>query len=71
MKKYCTLFFYGVLCLFPFSASARCAVCYTQGMSGASIAVIILVTSFIIIMLDINFIRYCYPEFELFCRSDH
>ncbi len=57
MKKYCTLFFYGVLCLFPFSASARCAVCYTQGMSGASIAVIILVTSFIILFIANKFLQ--------------
>ena len=27
---------------------ARCAVCYTNGMSGASIALIIIITSFII-----------------------
>ena len=57
MKKYCTLFFYGLLFLFPFSASARCAVCYTQGMSGASIAVIILVTSFIILFIANKFLQ--------------
>ncbi len=30
-------------------ASARCVVCYTNGMSGASIAVIVLISSFIIL----------------------
>tara|TARA_Y100001970_G_C14157875_1_gene816676 strand:- start:442 stop:636 length:195 start_codon:yes stop_codon:yes gene_type:complete len=57
IKNYLILFFYGVLCLFPFSASARCAVCYTQGMSGASIAVIILVTSFIILFIANKFLQ--------------
>ena len=57
IKNYLILFFYGVLCLFPFSTSARCAVCYTQGMSGASIAVIILVTSFIILFIANKFLQ--------------
>ena len=43
--------------LVSFSASARCAVCYTQGMSGASIAVIILVTSFIILFIANKFLQ--------------
>ena len=30
---------------------ARCAICYTQGMSGASIAVIVIVTSFIFLFI--------------------
>ncbi|SUZ95513.1 uncharacterized protein METZ01_LOCUS48367 [marine metagenome] len=31
----------------PTSAFARCAVCYTKGLSGASIAVIVILSSFI------------------------
>jgi len=31
----------------PTSAFARCAVCYTNGISGASIAVIVIISSFI------------------------
>ena len=32
--------------LISFPVSARCAVCYTKGMSGASIAVIVIIASF-------------------------
>ena len=31
----------------PIPAFARCAVCYTNGLSGASIAVIVIISSFI------------------------
>ena len=57
IKYYFILFFYGLLFFLPFPASARCAVCYTQGMSGASIAVIILVTSFIILFIANKFLQ--------------
>ena len=30
-------------------AYSRCAVCYTNGLSGASIAVIVIVTSFVLL----------------------
>ena len=33
--------------LISFPVSARCAVCYTKGMSGASIAVLIILSVFI------------------------
>ena len=42
-----TSFFYSLL--FSSNALARCAVCYTNGLSGASIAVIVIVTSFVLL----------------------
>ena len=40
-----------ILIIFPFQASARCAVCYTKGLSGASIAVIVIISSAIFLYL--------------------
>tara|TARA_B100000029_G_C17429601_1_gene907386 strand:+ start:290 stop:466 length:177 start_codon:yes stop_codon:yes gene_type:complete len=37
------------LIFFTYPAFSRCAVCYTNGMSGASIAVIVIVASFVIL----------------------
>ena len=31
--------------------SARCAICYTKGLSGASIAVIVIISSFIFLFI--------------------
>ena len=36
-----------IIVYMPTSAFARCAVCYTKGLSGASIAVIVILSSFI------------------------
>ena len=36
---------------------ARCAVCYTQGLSGASIAVIVIVLSFILLFFGNKFLQ--------------
>jgi len=36
-----------IFLLIPLPAFGRCAVCYTNGLSGASIAVIIIISSFI------------------------
>ena len=36
-----------IILYIPTPAFARCAVCYTKGLSGASIAVIVIVSSFI------------------------
>ena len=38
-----------LIILMPISAYARCAICYTNGLSGASIAVIVIVVSFILL----------------------
>tara|TARA_Y100000590_G_C15169119_1_gene806675 strand:+ start:369 stop:563 length:195 start_codon:yes stop_codon:yes gene_type:complete len=39
------------------TANARCAICYTNGMSGASIAVIIIIVSFIILFIANKFLQ--------------
>jgi len=41
--------------LLSMPAFARCAVCYTNGLSGASIAVIIIVTSFVLLFIANKF----------------
>ena len=38
------IIFLIIVCM-PVSAFARCAVCYTKGLSGASIAVIVIILS--------------------------
>ena len=35
-----------IIVYMPIPAFARCAVCYTNGLSGASIAVIVIISSF-------------------------
>ena len=37
---------------FPYQLMARCATCYTNGLSGASIAIIIIISSFIVLFFD-------------------
>jgi len=56
-KNYLILFFSFIFLLSSVSAYARCAICYTQGMSGASIAVIVIITSFIILFLANKFLQ--------------
>jgi len=41
------LIIFLIIVYMPTSAFARCAVCYTNGISGASIAVIVIISSFI------------------------
>ena len=41
----------------PFSVNARCAICYTQGLSGASIAIIVIVLSAIFLFIANKFLR--------------
>ena len=43
--------------LTPISAFARCAVCYTKGLSGASIAVIVIISSFTMLFFANKFLR--------------
>lgn len=42
-----TLITFLIIVYIPTPAFARCAVCYTNGLSGASIAVIVIISSFI------------------------
>ena len=41
----------------PIPAFARCAICYTNGLSGASIAVIIIISSFALLFFANSFLR--------------
>jgi len=43
--------------IFPIPVLARCAICYTNGLSGASIAVIVIVSSFIVLFFANKFLR--------------
>ena len=42
-----TLITFLIIVYIPTPAFARCAVCYTNGLSGASIAVIVIISSFV------------------------
>ena len=46
-----------ILTLIPGAVSARCAICYTQGLSGASIAVIVIVLSAIFLFIANKFLQ--------------
>ena len=39
------------LIITPLPASARCVVCYTNGMSGASIAVLVIISFFFVVFV--------------------
>ena len=45
--KFYYFYIFNLLLFFSLPVYARCAVCYTQGMSGASIAVLIILSVFI------------------------
>ena len=51
------VFLSSIIILLPITAHARCAVCYTSGMSGASIAVIIIIFSFLFLFFANKFLR--------------
>tara|TARA_Y100000590_G_scaffold347550_1_gene398213 strand:- start:1642 stop:1833 length:192 start_codon:yes stop_codon:yes gene_type:complete len=57
MNKNYFIAYLTLLLLFSDTAFARCAVCYTNGMSGASIAVIVIVTSFIVLFFANKFLQ--------------
>jgi len=46
-----------IIVIFPIPVFARCAVCYTKGLSGASIAVIVIISSFIFLFFANKFLR--------------
>ena len=58
MTKKFTFSFIGLLIILaPIPAFARCAVCYTKGLSGASIAVIVIISSFTVFFFANKFLR--------------
>ena len=46
-----------IIVISPIPVFARCAVCYTKGLSGASIAVIVIVLSFIVLFFANKFLK--------------
>tara|TARA_B110000438_G_scaffold191862_1_gene183498 strand:- start:338 stop:538 length:201 start_codon:yes stop_codon:yes gene_type:complete len=46
-----------ILVFLPLPAFARCAVCYTKGLSGASIAVIVIVLSALFLFIANKFLQ--------------
>ena len=57
IKKFNFLFISFLIILAPIPAFARCAVCYTKGLSGASIAVIVIISSFTMLFFANKFLR--------------
>ena len=48
-----------------FPVFARCAICYTQGMSGASIAVIVIIFSFFALFLGNKLLKKFLEKYNL------
>ena len=57
IKKFTFSFIGLLIILVPIPAFARCAVCYTNGLSGASIAVIVIISSFTLLFFANKFLR--------------
>ena len=57
IKKFTFLFVNLLIISAPIPVFARCAICYTKGLSGASIAVIVIVSSFIMLFFANKFLR--------------
>ena len=57
IKKFIFSYIVLLIILTPIPAFARCAICYTNGLSGASIAVIVIVSSFIVLFFANKFLR--------------
>ena len=57
IKKFTFSFIGLLIILAPIPAFARCAVCYTNGLSGASIAVIVIISSFTALFFANKFLR--------------
>ena len=57
IKKFTFLFISLLIISAPMPVFARCAICYTKGLSGASIAVIVIVSSFTLLFFANKFLR--------------
>ena len=57
IKKFTFSFIGLLIILAPIPAFARCAICYTNGLSGASIAVIVIISSFTVLFFANKFLR--------------
>ena len=56
-KNYFIGFIFLILSFSSQPVFSRCAICYTQGMSGASIAVIIIIVSLILLFFANKFLQ--------------
>ena len=57
IKKFTFLFISLLIISASTPVFARCAVCYTKGLSGASIAVIVIISSFTLLFFANKFLR--------------
>ena len=57
IKKFTFLFISLLIISAPMPVFARCAICYTKGLSGASIAVIVIISSFTLLFFANKFLR--------------
>jgi len=57
IKKFTFLFISLLIISTPIPVFARCAICYTKGLSGASIAVIVIISSFTLLFFANKFLR--------------
>ena len=57
LKKFTFLFISLLIISAPMPVFARCAICYTKGLSGASIAVIVIISSFTLLFFANKFLR--------------
>ena len=57
IKKFTFLFVNLLIISAPIPVFARCAICYTKGLSGASIAVIVIISSFAMLFFANKFLR--------------
>ena len=54
-----------IISLFTSSVQARCAVCYTNGLSGASIAVIVICSAAIFLFVANKFLRKLLEKYKV------
>ena len=57
MNKVFSLYIICMAILMPGTVFARCAICYTQGLSGAGIAVIVIILSAIFLFIANKFLQ--------------
>jgi|TARA_B110000196_G_scaffold112993_1_gene98239 hypothetical protein len=54
-----------ILVFLPLPVFARCAVCYTKGLSGASIAVIVIVLSALFLFIANKFLQKFLDKYKI------
>ena len=65
MNKLFNFFIILLTTFIPNTTFARCAICYTQGMSGASIAVIVIIFSFFALFLGNKLLKKFLEKYNL------